>query len=387
MKIVSFRRADSFVSSKIVSSRHPEGFELYFEFSGAEPAGDGNWVVPAALLPAMVWGEEELEIDAPVSATLLANLPAIQDLYQSWLPGAGRVAVHAAEAAGDSTPEAGAARNSASFFSGGVDSLFTLIKNRETLTHLILVHGFDVALCEENYFRALRARAENVAGAFRKRLIAARTNVREFYGQTHDQWTYYHGGVLAAIGLCLSDCLSAVLIGSTYSLAQLHPWGSHPLIDPLWSTGALRVVHDGAEAARMRKIEVIAREPAALRMLRVCGGQPDSEMNCGQCEKCLRTMIGLQLLGRLDECPTFPHHIDLRRIRRLDLTESSLFWREFLGFPVDPSLRRTIESAVRAAEMGFGGDYGTWNSKARRTLALTKHIRADLIAGLRMLGP
>ncbi len=384
---ISIRRSESAVSAKIFSSRHPEGFELFVEFSGAEPAADGNWAVPVALLPAMVWEEEELQIDAPVSATLLANLPAIQDIYQCWLPDARRVAVRAAEVIDHSTQSAGATRDSASFFSGGVDSLFTLVKNRETLTHMILVHGFDVALCEETYFQALQARAGKVAGAFGKRLIAVRTNVRDFYGQSHDSWALYYGAVLAAISLCLSGSLSTVLIGSGYSLDDLVPHGSHPLLDPLWSTGTLRVVHDGAETTRMWKVEVITREPAALRMLRVCGEQPESEMNCGQCEKCLRTMVALQLLGRLDQCPTFPHRIDLKHIRRLDLTGFGFgpFWREFLRFPMDPNLRRTVESVVRAREMGFGGDYGTWKSKARRTLALAKHMWGDLTAGLRML--
>jgi hypothetical protein len=98
-------------------------------------------------------------------------------------------------------------------------------------------------------------------------------------------------------------------------------------------------------------------------------------------------MIALQLLGRLDQAPTFPRHVDLRHIRRLDLTGFGYgpYWREFLRFPMDPSLRRTIEAVVRAREMGFGGDYGTWRSKARRTLALTKHMWGDLAAGLRML--
>ena len=98
-------------------------------------------------------------------------------------------------------------------------------------------------------------------------------------------------------------------------------------------------------------------------------------------------MVALQLLGRLDQCPTFPHRIDLKHIRRLDLTGFGYgpYWREFLRYPMDPSLRRTIGSVVRAREMGFGGDYGTWKSKARRVLALAKHMRTDLAAGLRAL--
>ena len=80
----------------------------------------------------MVWGEQELRVDAPVSATLLACLPAIQDIYQAWVPDARRVSVQAAEVIDDCDQRGGIVSGSASFFSGGVDSLFTLIKNRET---------------------------------------------------------------------------------------------------------------------------------------------------------------------------------------------------------------------------------------------------------------
>ena len=202
--------------------------------------------------------------------------------------------------------------------------------------------------------------------------------------QKHDQWGYYFGAVLAAIGLCLSGSLSTVLIGSGYSYDDLVPQGSHPLLDPLWSTGALRIVHDGAETTRMRKVEVIARETAALRMLRVCGEQPESEMNCG---RKVPANDGCSSVARpaRSKLPTFPHRIDLKHIRRLDLTGFGYgpYWREFLRYPMDPSLRRTIGSVVRAGRWVSVEIIGTWKSKARRVLALAKHMRTDLAAGLR----
>ena len=69
--------------------------------------------------------KQELHIDAPVSATLLASLPAIQDLYQAWVPDARRVSVQAAEVIDDCDQAVELSPASASFFSGGVDSLFT----------------------------------------------------------------------------------------------------------------------------------------------------------------------------------------------------------------------------------------------------------------------
>jgi len=52
---------------------------------------------------------------------------------------------------------------------------------------------------------------------------------------------------------------------------------------------------------------------------------------------------------------------------------------------VYPELRRAVEAAIRTQEMGFGRDWGTWKSKGRRSLALMRHISADLTAGIQVL--
>ncbi len=49
----------------------------------------------------------------------------------------------------------------ACFFSGGVDSFYTLLKHREEITHIIFVHGFDIALEDHS----LRAQASRMARA------------------------------------------------------------------------------------------------------------------------------------------------------------------------------------------------------------------------------
>jgi len=380
----SFARSRNSVSCTVTGHALPQPFELFFELSGAEPSHNGNWALAALLVPATAWGEGELEIDAPVSAKLLSNLATIQEIYEHGVVSAPPVAIRVAGAIRDAAPSQ---PNSASFFSGGVDSLHTLIENRETLTHLILANGFDILLRQDKFFSTVESLARKAASAFSKRLLIVRTNVRDLYGKTGVEWIAYHGSVLAAIALCLDEFASSVLIASTYSYEDLHPWSSHPLLDPLWSTETLRVVHDGAGATRMKKVEVVAREPAALSIVRVCWEELDPGLNCGRCEKCMRTMLALELLGRLEQCPTLPHRIDERAIGKFALSEDAmLYWREFLGYPMDSRLRRTIESAIRTQEMGFGTDYGTWKSKARRALVLARHMRDDLAAGLRMLG-
>ncbi len=281
-------------------------------------------------------------------------------------------------------------RNSAAFFSGGVDSFHTLLENRETLTHLILAYGFDLPLSEEPVLRRFQPQVELTAKAFSKSLITVRTNARDhcrdIHGKHRPEFLFYQGGLLGAIALCLDGFAASVLIASPYSYDELRPNGSHPLLDPLWSSGTLHVVHHGADAKRIEKVETIAKEPGVLASLRVCWDPGPSELNCGCCEKCMRTMVALYFLGRLQQCPTLPHHIDLRQIRRLELPASSLpHWREFLDRPTHPELRRALEASIRTQEMGFGPDWGTWKSKARRSLALMRHTWADLTAGIQVL--
>src|SRR5262249_1702270 len=69
----------------------------------------------------------------------------------------------------------------------------------------------------------------------------------------------------------------------------------------------LEVVHDGAEARRVDKIaRVVARDPLALRHLRVCLDNEAGATNCGRCRKCARTLTALDLVGARDAATSFP---------------------------------------------------------------------------------
>ena len=98
--------------------------------------------------------------------------------------------------------------------------------------------------------------------------------------------------------------------------------GSHPLLDPLWSSEDVELVHDGCEATRLDKLSLVASEAAARHWLRVCWENRDGGYNCGRCEKCLRTMVAMDALGVLDAFDRFPHQIssiDIARVPKIDL--------------------------------------------------------------------
>lgn len=117
---------------------------------------------------------------------------------------------------------------------------------------------------------------------------------------------YYHGAGLAAIGLSLAAAFRRILIPSTHTFRHLFAWGSHSLLDPLWSTERTEIVHDGCEVTRVDKTALVASDPFAPSHLRVCIRNHGGLGNCGHCKKCIRTMITLDALGVLPLATTFP---------------------------------------------------------------------------------
>ena len=57
---------------------------------------------------------------------------------------------------------------------------------------------------------------------------------------------------------------------------------------------------------RQQKVRRLSQSPEWLPHLRVCWDMPEDRLNCGKCEKCLRTMIGLSIEGASALCPVLP---------------------------------------------------------------------------------
>jgi hypothetical protein len=101
----------------------------------------------------------------------------------------------------------------------------------------------------------------------------------------------------------------AISEASILGLQNLGPYGTHPLLDPLYSSSDLRIRHDGIELSRLEKTRLIAGWDVALQNLRVCNQYRQyrsGRLNCGRCEKCVRTMLGLLAVGALDKTNVFP---------------------------------------------------------------------------------
>jgi 7-cyano-7-deazaguanine synthase in queuosine biosynthesis len=339
---------------------------VFFE-SDAELASFTDWVVPLALVRAMAVGMR-LDISAPLSARLAQNLETIQDIYAAWIPGFKHIVVDF-----PTTQQRQPASGVSLFFSGGVDSFYSLVKHRAEIDNLILVHGFDVPLADTKSFGLAEARAQEAARLFGKRLIIVRTNLRsEQMPNLPCEWRMYHGAALATVAHSLAPQHSKIYLASGHSYANPHPRGSHPLLDPLWSSEAVELVHDGGET-RVDKLRRLVLEPEVISRIRVCW-QNSGEYNCGRCEKCLRTMLAIRGLG-LGRCSAFPDTLAPGIVRQQELSpDALLFWRELTHLDLPSDLASAVRSAVRSAECGLPPHSGTLRREVRRGLCALGQI-------------
>jgi hypothetical protein len=304
------------------------------------PPANNDWTLPAALPLAMALGCE-VQFEPSISPLLLQSVLTIQNIFTAFTSNRWK-RVDVAAQPGPASAQRN--QNVGLFFSGGVDSLYSLIKNQDSITHLVLVHGFDIRLHQTELFSLTEKAAQRVAAHFGKELIVVRTNLRDF-SNPHADWGMYHGAALAMVGLALSPVLGKCIIASTNTYNDLPSRGSHPLLDPLWSSEAMSFVHDGLEANRIQKLALIAGNEAAMSVLRVCWSS-EREYNCGRCEKCLRTMAALLALGKLHACPTLPQRVDPALIRRVVLNSDPIVAELWMEFENEASLPPEVRKAI-----------------------------------------
>ena len=244
----------------------------------AESLSDtGNpWLL--AMLPMAASLGEDIELSLPVDALLLENVKGVLAIWREWYPELHDVHIQCPVLSYQVPDQASCAARTAVFFSGGIDSYFTIARRMPgndfeiptvgKVDDLLTVWGFDVGVNDETQFRPLAEML--IASTKRMGLnhVIFRTNLRvsEKLIPFKDMWRRLsHGAGLAFIGLTLEKTYKAVVIGSSYKYGNLFPWGSHPLHDVLFSTSALQFTHDGASFTRVEKTDVVAKLPVADR--------------------------------------------------------------------------------------------------------------------------
>jgi len=342
-----------------------------------------------AFLPSMKQGVD-LCIDGSLSPKLLSATDRLSDIYCSWYPDFHRANLPDARTC-DSPQVLG--KGVGTFFTGGMDSFYTLLKHRDEITHVIFVHGVDVGLRDTRLRRQVSDMLERVGREFGVGVIEIESNIRGFLEFHQINWEVGHGAAFACIGHLLAPNFRRIYIPSSFTYAELFPWGSHPMIDPLWSSEGLEFIHDGNEASRAQKATLLAQSDVALQSLRVCFHNLNSVYNCGHCEKCMRTMINLHAAGALARCTTFPNKLDLKRIKRLAIMKDAerAFLRENLrALENRPEERELYEILHRLLQRPiwlsrlhaqFWRRLRVWKRSIRRRLGLEQRSQWPVLGG------
>jgi len=229
-------------------------------------------------------------------------------------------------------------------------------------------------------------------------LLTARTNIQRFVPRS--DWGIFHGSALIGLALALGRLLKRFYVPAGHTYNDLVPWGSDPRLDYLLSSETLEIVHDGASVTRVRKTAIAADWPETFTRLRVCSiKQNDLLRNCCRCEKCLRTMITLDMFHALPNYRCFPLALERQTIRRCRYFTASdfAFPREIMKHAASIGRRdivfdlrcailysrflqagRRLKKTVLAASRRSQRQFGHWllNKKSPSSPTVqTKHIQ------------
>lgn len=324
----------------------PEAYEAAISRTG------NPWLV--LMTPLALHGGEDITLPFPVDPLLLENVQAMMRFWARHFPELRPARVEAPVLQG--APAEG--RKSALFFSGGVDSTFSLLRHdREAagcgsgpVDDLVFVAGFDIPVGDTAEVELAKSYLGRVAGDHGKNLVALATNLRELDSPYLTRWILSYGCALGTVGHLLEGRYRELVISAAHGYADSPVTGSHPITDPLLSSRSLRFVHDGAAFGRLEKTQWIAAAGNALAALRVCweGRRHD---NCSRCRKCLLTMVALDLAGFRNRAPAFDwsaYSVDELGRQYVDTDVQVSFFREIQGDAERRGRQDVAEAAARA---------------------------------------
>lgn len=290
---------------------------VWFEWPEAfadQVTADANLALIATYPLAMSTGERRLEIDGTVPPRLVDGVRAAMALAVERTPTLKPVVLDVRER-GSVLVEAPGGRDAALCLSGGVDALAALQQNIQSIPpdhparfrRGLFVFGLNsndfadgaVVPARTATYDAQAARIEALASGVGLSTIRVATNLRSLYPD-FTTWAAVVGNTpLIAIGHAMRSHLSGLAIAST-GLGIETDTRQHPFMDGLFGTHDFDVHPAQLMVTRTEKVRRLAAWPEALAVLRVCFliELPTGPfLNCGRCEKCVRTMLALLAAG------------------------------------------------------------------------------------------
>lgn len=194
--------------------------------------------------------------------------------------------------------------------SGGVDSYYSIsvhtkdVPQDYRLTHLLIANQFNHYVSEEDTrkkFEDLLSRSQPIAENYGLKLVGVYTNHNDFL---FDGFVQEYSLRICSYVLALQKLFGVYYVSSgvpfgEFDFASHDSDGFDVLNLALMSTNSLTFYSSGGEVWRTQKIKRFAYDPFIQKNLKVCNNNDDR--NCCTCEKCMRTMLSLDIIGKLPE--------------------------------------------------------------------------------------
>jgi hypothetical protein len=240
-----------------------------------------------------------------------------------------------------------------------------------------MVHGFDIPLAQQEVFERAAEKSSAMLASLGVELIAMATNFREL-GQ---DWEDVFGAAVASTLMLLRGGYTVGLLPSSYTYQSLFlPWGSNPLTDPLLSSNGFQIIHDGTAFKRIEKIQELTHFPAALQGLRVCWEGEQLDRNCGQCEKCIRTILGFRVMGIglpscFDRDVTNQQILDIQTSKKSQVTYFEEILHLAMAAGITDSWVSALEQCVEHNQRLVNSKQNSVTQTKQRPLALRDRLR------------
>jgi len=201
------------------------------------------------------------------------------------------------------------------FFSGGVDATSSLLQLLEQKAYplLVTIWGSDVPIQEEEGWMRKYHITEKISSDFQLHSTWIKSNFREFISEINlndlshrlinDGWWHgmQHGiGIISlASPISYSRNIAMQYISSSFSSQDSNHAASDPKIDNEFSVYKTQTFHYQYNMTRQEKIHMISKYVKKYDCnlhIHVCW-QNKTGINCGKCDKCMRTAFGFLAEG------------------------------------------------------------------------------------------
>lgn len=193
----------------------------------------------------------------------------------------------------------------------GVDSLHALACQtnqkfiKHNITHLTFnnVGSHGEGEKAKKLYQDRLVRPKNFAEEYGFELVINNSNLMDVIEQSHFK-THTYSSLFAVY--CLQKLYSTYFYASAgfkYDEFTLEDrknicCGSYEIFSlALFSTRNLRIYSEGEGLSRLQKLKSVVKYVPSYNYLDVC---LKSYYNCGTCEKCIRTLLGIDILGKID---------------------------------------------------------------------------------------